>query len=110
MPDVLPDRVGGKVGEHGWWKAAVRLDRIPDTEEVNWALALPMGRPEALRLGFARAHRLEQPPGPLEPSREVGVGPRGQAASVDESGERPERERPSAETEGENPIPLVVQG
>src|SRR5262245_14749484 len=46
MPDMRDDRIVPKLGKHDRTQAAVRLDRVPGTEEVDRAFALPFGRPK----------------------------------------------------------------
>src|SRR5262249_54132176 len=109
MPDVRHDRVVSQMWKHDRTQAAIRLDGVPDTEEVDRTLALSLGRAELLGLAFERMHAIEEIPRTLEPSREVGVTPLGEAASVDESRERANRERPAAEAEEEDSIVLFIE-
>jgi hypothetical protein len=102
VPHVVDDRVVPKMREQHRSEAAVRLHRVPQSQEMNPAGPLP--GPERRGRRPVLGDRPVQVPRAGEPFVEVGVEIRRQVTAMQQPGQSPDREGPAAEAEQEDPV------
>src|SRR5882724_5007463 len=108
VPHGLDDRVVPEVRQALRPHAAVRLDRVPDPQEINFAVSDAMARPEfsqTFMVGIVRPVEVVRLGEELPEARRV-VGR--QSAAIEEARQRPDREGATAEAEQECPVAFLV--
>ena len=107
MTHVRNDRIAAEVGQDDGVDPAVGLHRVPEPQKVH--RARPLLRTEPTGRGAVLDHRFIELPRPLEACLGVGAPSRGEMASVEQAGQRANRERTPAEPEHEHAVvgPLV---